>query len=405
VTDVSLVQFNTRLGSAELRRFPLKEKDTLRAWDAADEYLLNDLAERNCLHADSSILLINDQFGALAVSLSAYRPTVWTDSHLARLALEANCQANGLLENSVACVESTQVPEAKKPFDLVLIKVPKTLALLEYQLSALREICAPGAVIMGGGMVKAIHTSTLKLFEKYVGVTKSSLAKKKARLIFPQFEPEVLSPPILSPPTLSPPTLSPELLSNRVKKATSYLLENTEFTIHNHPNVFSRESLDIGTRFFLEHLPSSREAISIVDLGCGNGVVGLIAAVKNPQARLFFKDESYLALASARDTFTSAFGDSRSAEFEAADCLGSITPGSVDLVLNNPPFHQQNVVGEMVAWQMFQESFAALIKGGQLWVIGNRHLDYQNKLTRLFGHCELIAMNKKFMVLKATKRR
>ena len=390
VTDLSLVQLNSRFGSFELRRFPIKEKDTLRAWDAADEYLLNELAERECLHADSRILLINDQFGALAVSLSAYQPTSWTDSHLARLALEANCQANSLPDNSIESVESTQIPDAEKPFDLVLIKVPKTLALLEYQLSALREICAPGAVIVGGGMVKAIHTSTLKLFEKYVGATISSLAKKKARLIKPQLEPV---------------DQSSVTLPNKVKKATSYILENTEFSIHNHPNVFSRESLDIGTRFFLEYLPSSREALNIVDLGCGNGVVGLIAAVKNPQASLIFKDESYLALASARDTFTSAFGDSRRAEFEAADCLGSIEPNSVDLVLNNPPFHQQNVVGEMVAWQMFQESYAALVKGGELWVIGNRHLDYQKKLTRLFGHCELVAMNKKFMVLKASKRR
>jgi len=390
VTELSLVQLNTRLGSSELRRFPLRDKETLRAWDAADEYLLNELAERECLQADSSILLINDQFGALAVSLSAYQPTTWTDSHLARLALETNCQANGLRENSVACVESTRIPDAEKPFDVVLIKVPKTLALLEYQLSALREVCAPGAVIIGGGMVKSIHTSTLKLFEKYVGTTTSSLAKKKARLIYPQLVPGVQSP---------------ATLPNKVKEATSYLLEKTEFTIYNHPNVFSRESLDIGTRFFLEHLPSSREPLNIVDLGCGNGVVGLIAAVKNPQASLIFKDESYLALASAKDTFASAFGDSRRAEFEAADCLGSIKPNSVDLVLNNPPFHQQNVVGEMVAWQMFQESYAALVKGGELWVIGNRHLDYQKKLTRLFGHCELVAMNKKFMVLKASKRR
>jgi len=390
VTDLSLVQLNTRVSSAELRRFPLRDKEKLRAWDAADEYLLNELAERECLQADSSILLINDQFGALAVSLSAYQPTTWTDSHLARLALETNCQANGLRENSVACIESTRIPDAEKPFDVVLIKVPKTLALLEYQLSALREICAPGALIIGGGMVKSIHTSTLKLFEKYVGTTTSSLAKKKARLIYPH---------------LDPVDQSPATLPNRVKEATSYLLEKTEFTIYNHPNVFSRESLDIGTRFFLEHLPSSQEPLNIVDLGCGNGVVGLIAAVKNPRASLMFKDESYLALASARDTFTSAFGDSRRAEFEAADCLGSIKPNSVDLVLNNPPFHQQNVVGEMVAWQMFQESYAALVKGGELWVIGNRHLDYQKKLTRLFGHCELVAMNKKFMVLKASKRR
>ena len=390
LNSTNLIQLNTPLGSVQLRRFPVKERDTLRAWDAADEYLLNELAERGCLQAGSRILLVNDQFGALAVSLSDYQPTSWSDSHLARLALEENCRANELALSAVDFVESTQAPEADKPFDVVLIKVPKTLALLECQLSELRVFCAPRAVIIGGGMVKSIHNSTLKLFEKYVGATTSSLAKKKARLIFSKFDSE---------------RVSANALSATAKEATSYLLENTDYTIHNHPNVFSRESLDIGTRFFLSHLPSSADALNIVDLGCGNGVVGLMAAEKNPQAQLIFRDESYLALASAQATFASAFGGLRTAEFEAADCLGPIKPGSIDRVLNNPPFHQQSVVGEVVAWQMFQESYAALVKGGELWVIGNRHLDYQNKLTRLFGHCELIAMNKKFMVLKATKRR
>ena len=388
--DTNLIQLNTSFASVELRRFPVRERDTLRAWDAADEYLLNELAQRGCLQAGSRILIINDQFSALAVSLSEYQPTIWSDSHLACLALEENCRANGLASSSVGFVESTRLPEADKPFDVVLVKVPKTLALLESQLSELRTICAPGAVIIGGGMVKGIHNSTLKLFEKYIGVTTTSLAKKKARLIFSKFDSE---------------RVSANTLPEKVKEATSYLLENTNFTIHNHPNVFSRESLDIGTRFFLSHLPSSEGAFNIVDLGCGNGVVGLMAAEKNPQARLIFRDESYLALASAKATFNSAFGDTRAAEFTAADCLGPIESGSIDLVLNNPPFHQQSVVGEIVAWQMFQESYAALVKGGELWVVGNRHLDYQNKLTRLFGHCELIAMNKKFMVLKATKRR
>jgi 16S rRNA G1207 methylase RsmC len=107
-------------------------------------------------------------------------------------------------------VESTQVPEANAPFDLVLIKVPKTLALLEYQLSVLREICAPETVFIGGGMVKTIHTSTLKLFEKYLGATTSSRAVKKARLIFSQ---------------LDAVSVSSTVLPDKVKKATSYTLE------------------------------------------------------------------------------------------------------------------------------------------------------------------------------------
>lgn len=385
MTGESLVKFDAPGGRVDLYRYPRRPRESLRAWDAADEYLLQALVEREYLSENARLLLVNDNFGALAVTLHQYSPTSWTDSHLAKLAMEANCEANGLSIDGVDFVESTGTIDQGKTFDIVLIKIPKTLALLESQLSILSGLCSSSVVIVAAGMVKGIHKSTLNLFEKHLGPCITSLAKKKARLIFCERNT----------------ALSPEHLTGSV----SYVLENTDLVLGNLANVFSRESLDIGTRFFLDYLPASEAPRRIVDLGCGNGVIGLVAAQKNPNASLVFRDESYMAVASAETNFKTAFGDSREAEFEATDCLGEIAPGSVDLILNNPPFHQHNAVGEFVAWQMFQESLSALGKGGELWVIANRHLDYQAKLKRLFGACERVAGNNKFVVLRAIKRR
>jgi 16S rRNA (guanine1207-N2)-methyltransferase len=52
---------------------------------------------------------------------------------------------------------------------------------------------------------------------------------------------------------------------------------------------------------------------------------------------------------------------------------------------------------------MFVESRDALRPGGELWVVGNRHLGYWDKLNRLFGGCETVASNAKFVVLRAGK--
>ena len=71
----------------------------------------------------------------------------------------------------------------------VLIRIPKTLALLEFQLLRLREVLEPGTKIIATGMVRDIHTSTLKLFERYIGPTRTSLARKKARLVFSEYDP------------------------------------------------------------------------------------------------------------------------------------------------------------------------------------------------------------------------
>ncbi len=151
-------------------------------------------------------------------------------------------------------------------------------------------------------------------------------------------------------------------------------------------------------------MPVSTRYQRIVDLGCGNGLVGLIAASLNAQASILFSDESYMAVACARENFSAAFGADRDADFKVTDCLQGIADESADLVLNNPPFHQQNTVGDAIAWKMFIEARRVLKPRGELWVVGNRHLAYHARLKKLFGAGEVIASNRKFVVLKAVKQ-
>lgn len=60
-------RLRTPFGEARLARYPLRRRETLRAWDAADEYLLDELAGLG-LGEGTRLLILNDSFGALAVS-------------------------------------------------------------------------------------------------------------------------------------------------------------------------------------------------------------------------------------------------------------------------------------------------------------------------------------------------
>ncbi len=372
--------FHVPQGDFALSRYPINAKDNLRAWDAADEYLLNQLAEEKSLNTNHKLLIINDNFGALTVALADYHPIMISDSYLAHQGTLNNLQENNI-SGLPMLLDSLSFPENK--VDIVLVKIPKSLSMLEHQLHTLHPLLTSDSLVIAAGMVKTIHRSTLALFEKIIGPTKTSLAKRKARLIFPQID-----------PNLSPgPSPYPK----------SYTLEGTKYRISNHANVFSRERLDIGTRFLLQHLPQNSGDKRIVDLGCGNGVVGLMAAHHNPDAEVCFVDESYMAIASAKDNFQRAFPE-RKAEFYVTDCLLGLPAMSADIILNNPPFHESNVVGDHIAWRMFKQSKQMLNARGKLYVIGNRHLGYHTKLKRLFGNCELIASNSKFVILKSTKK-
>lgn len=381
------IRLTVAQGEFELNRLPKRAREALLAWDAADEYLLNTLAEKLKLPdgsttlatTDVRVLILNDGFGALAVALSAFRPHAVSDSYLSQQATRLNLATNHLPEHSVKLLNSLETLVGV--FDLVLIKVPKTLALLEDELIRLRPHLASSTRIIVAGMVKTLPSSVWKLLERLVGPTTTSLAKKKARLIFATPDAGLIVPPSPYP--------------------VYYRLENTDYLISNHANVFSRDSLDIGTRFFLRYIPSRPDICDIIDLGCGNGLVGLIAAERSPAAIVHFIDESFMAVASARDNFYRVFGEQREATFCVGDGLIEVEARSVDLILCNPPFHQQNTVGDQIAVSLFKQSRRVLHIGGELWVIGNRHLDYHSYLNRLFGACSVVATNSKFVILKA----
>jgi 16S rRNA (guanine1207-N2)-methyltransferase len=118
-----------------------------------------------------------------------------------------------------------------------------------------------------------------------------------------------------------------------------------------------------------------------------------------------FLDESYPAIASARATFAENLPVDRveQARFLAADALESLPDASVDLVLNNPPFHTHRATSDETAWRMFTGARRVLRPGGELWVVANRHLGYHGKLRRVFGNCETAAGNAKFVILRAVR--
>ncbi|MER7911344.1 methyltransferase [Streptomyces sp. NPDC096068] len=383
-------RLSTSWGAFALTRHPEDPRDPLRAWDASDEYLLGHLAETGT-DLSGTVAVLGDRWGALVTALQAAGTGTLvqiTDSYLGGRATRTNLARAGAAPDAVRLL-TTQDPPPER-IDVLLVRVPKSLALLEDQLHRLAPAVHEGTVIVGTGMVKEIHTSTLKLFERILGPTRTSLAVKKARLIHTTPDPAAAPGPNPWPHRYALPADTPAPgLPGR--------------TVTNHAGVFCADRLDIGTRFLLAHLPRDLGRARVADLGCGNGVVGLAVALAEPGADLVFTDESYQAVASAEENFRAHAGDGRTAEFLVGDGLADLAPGSVDLVLNNPPFHSHQATTDRTARRMFADARRALRPGGELWVVGNRHLGYHVTLRRIFGNSELVASDPKFVVLRAVR--
>ncbi len=359
---------------AELKRYPLRKRELLQAWDSADELLLQYVG--NLELPNPRVLILNDAFGALSCGLAELRPVSYTDSYLSYRSI--------LLNSDQTLRPISVLDEVKGRFDLVLLRIPKNLAFFEDQLFQLRRhVLTPQTRIICASMIKHLSTGSFELLNRIVGPTTTSLAKKKARLIFSQAEVEVEQPPSPYP--------------------SHHRLDGFEHPFLHHSNLFSRDRLDIGTRFLLEHLPQG-EYPRILDLGCGNGIVGIRAQQLNPSSRLLFTDESQMAVLSAQANFARFFSEKTDVTFRWAHSCEEEPENSLDLVLCNPPFHQGTTVSDSIARQMFIDARRALCPGGRLRIVGNSHLHYPAILKQTFGNSTVVAKNTKFTIVDALKR-
>ena len=127
--------------------------------------LLIDVYKRQLQQLDDTeirgpVLILNDAFGALSCALAEHKPYSIGDSYISELATRENLRLNGIDESSVKFLDST-ADYPQQP-GVVLIKVPKTLALLEQQLRALRKVVTSDTRIIAGAKARDIHTSTLE---------------------------------------------------------------------------------------------------------------------------------------------------------------------------------------------------------------------------------------------------
>ena len=364
-------------GSVQLQRHPARRQELLRAWCSADELLL-DALHRLAIPAEQ-ILVANDEYGALTVSVTPC--ALWTDSALAATAVRRNLAANG--RDPVPVIWSTsRLPD--DPPACVALRIPKQLAYFEYQLALLSSHLPEGATVLAAGMDKHLSPHTASLLERYIGPTQRHRGQRKARLFQAV---KVTATEALPVPGMS-----------------RYFCDALQARLGGMPNVFSREQLDMGTRLLLKQLARLSPVDRVVDLACGNGVLGLTAFNTQLARQVLFCDESAMAVASARYNAQQLFPrEAEHFEFLHGDGLLDYRGTAAQLVLCNPPFHSQHTVDEYVGRRLLAQCGEHLAEGGSLCLVANRHLDYMATLRRSFDQVSKLASDSKFTVWLAQR--
>ncbi|PTT44986.1 16S rRNA (guanine(1207)-N(2))-methyltransferase RsmC [Aeromonas sp. HMWF016] len=167
---------------------------------------------------------------------------------------------------------------------------------------------------------------------------------------------------------------------------------DTELTVLALPGVFSAAELDLGTQMLLATVPAMKG--SLLDFGCGAGVIGSVLAKRNPGLKVTMVDINALALESSRRTLAI---NGLQGEVHASDVYSDIT-GSFDQIVSNPPFH-----AGLKTFYAATETFLArapefLRPHGSLTIVANAFLRYQPILEAHFKRTEVSNSDAKFKV-------
>ncbi|MER3469286.1 MAG: 16S rRNA methyltransferase, partial [Thermoflexus sp.] len=167
------------------------------------------------------------------------------------------------------------------------------------------------------------------------------------------------------------------------------------------PGLFSWSALDEGTRRLIEHMEIGPRD-HVLDLGCGYGIVGVVAGHEAREGRVVMVDISASALEASRRTLS--LYALPHCEVRLSDVIDGVRGEWFDVVVTNPPIHQGFGVEREVAMQFVHDAVHVLRPGGRLYLVGAVVLPYRAIIERVFGNVEVLFDDRHYRVYRAVHR-
>lgn len=326
----------------KIQRYP-DTHSNLKAWNAADEYLVQYANQH--FNKGKSVAIYNDSFGYLTAYLSDFNPQTAALHHSQKTAIQIN---------KPGFSQFFYLDNNPPTYDYVVGKIPKSIELFELFLQHISKTAHPKVEVCFGFMTKYFTPKWVQLCEEYFTECKQSLAQKKSRLI--------------------------QCKGLKCDKTVAFNPSNISFghkTFLQWPGVFSSSKIDLASQFLMENIPGSLQVHSALDIGCGGGVLTWKVKSIYPNAAVHATDDNYLAVKSCKLNCPSC-----TAHWNHS--LEEFDDGKFELIVCNPPFHREYENTIEIAFSLFEQAKRVLAKEGLFMVVANTHLGYQNFLGKLF---------------------
>lgn len=173
------------------------------------------------------------------------------------------------------------------------------------------------------------------------------------------------------------------------KQSSKYLvskfkdtLRGVEYEFFTAPGIFSFRKVDFGTRVLVENMKIGSND-SVLDLGCGIGIIGAVAA-RLTSSRVVLTDVNKRAVKVAKMNVKGL----SNASVVQGDKFENVK-GKFNVILFNPP----QTAGKDVCFSMIEESKDYLVSGGSLQLVARHNKGGKTlslKMEEVFGNVDII---------------
>lgn len=173
-----------------------------------------------------------------------------------------------------------------------------------------------------------------------------------------------------------------------------------DLTFHSTWGLFSPRAIDEGTSLLLNYLELAPDA-SVLDLGCGYGPLGLVAAKLATQGQVHLVDKDFVAVEFARKN--AELNHLTNVQSYLSNGFDQVPPDlKFDAIISNIPAK----VGNEMLSIFLHDAHAHLKPGGKLYIVTISGLkDYMKRhLKEVFGNYDKLGQSKTYTAALAIRQ-
>lgn len=201
--------------------------------------------------------------------------------------------------------------------------------------------------------------------------------------------------------------MSDHYFTNRPQTASetsawTYTLRGKEFKFVTDTGVFSKKTVDFGSRLLIETLDFSEMVPgNLLDIGCGYGPIGLSLAKEDAERKVEMVDVNERALGLAKQNAS----NNRLANvlIHTSDIYESVEGKDFAAIVSNPPIR----AGKQVVHGVLTGAYDLLKHGGTLTVVIQKKQGAPSakaKMEETFRNAEVIAKDKGYWIIQSVKQ-